>query len=545
MKVSKNTIATIKGNIYGGITAGIIALPLALAFGAASGMGAVAGLYGAIIVCFFASIFGGTPTQISGPTGPMSVIVASVIALYPNNPKIICITIFLAGIFQILFGLIKTGSLIKYVPYPVISGFMTGIGAIIILLQINPLFGHTAFGNIITTIKSYPETFTNVDYHCAFLGLLTLLIVFFTPKKISSIVPSSLLSLIIVTLISFSGHFDVPIIGEIPRGLPKFQIGYISLADIYKIVPTALTLAILGSIDSLLTSLVADSMTGTRHNSNKELIGQGLGNMVAGMFGALAGAGATMRTAVNIKSGGTGRLSGVFHCIFLMAVLFVLAPFASKIPLCVLAAILIKVGIDIIDYKFLAVIKNVPRRDSLVMLVVFFLTVFYDLIFAVAIGFVLSSILFAASVAEFTNVEKLNLKDVDNSDEEDELDEKYHKWISIIKIRGAFFFGSSACILDQIEQSASNIKCLVINCKNVVTIDLSAIFVLEEIIEKFASRNVKVILVVKDKTMADKVLNAGLSKILHYEDITFSKETAVIKAKRYVRHYLEGKQKHK
>lgn len=543
MKRLRFNASYIKGNIYGGITAGVIALPLALAFGVASGMGAAAGLYGAVIVCFFASVFGGTKTQISGPTGPMTVVVASVIAMYPNNPKIICATICLAGIFQIVLGLVKVGDLIKYVPYPVISGFMSGVGAIIVLLQINPLFGHAAYGNVLQTVKSYFHILSDVNIQCLILGVLTLVIVYFTPKKLDKIVPSSLLALVVVTIIAILAKFNVPVIGDIPTGLPKFQLGMLSLKELYSIVPVALTLGVLGSIDSLLTSLVADSMTRTKHNSSRELIGQGLGNAVAGMFGGLAGAGATMRTAVNIKSGGTDRLSGVVHCILLAVILMFLAPVASKIPLCVLSAILIKVGFDIIDYKFLAVAKSVPRRELTVMTVVFLLTVFYDLIFAVAVGIVLASILFAASVSDSTNVSAVNLEQIDDVNEDIFDDERYKKLISFIRIDGAFFFGSSACVLNQIEKSTHGIKCLVLYCKRVVTIDVSAIFVLEEIIERFESRGVKVILVMKDWAMVDKILQAGLSKILSADNFAFSKETALLKAKRMVRHYLEDHSK--
>lgn len=528
----------LKGNIYGGLTAGVIALPLALAFGVASGMGAAAGLYGAIIVSFFAAIFGGTKTQISGPTGPMTVVVASVIALYPNNPKVICVTILVAGLFQILLGLVKVGNLIHYVPYPVISGFMSGVGAIIILLQINPLLGHDAFGNIVETVKSYPLVFQEVSFQCLLLAIITFGILYLTPKKIQKIIPSSLLALIVATLISVLFHFDVPVIGEIPKGLPHLQIGMITFEEIYAIIPSALTLAVLGAIDSLLTSLVADSMTGTKHNSNKELIGQGIGNAVAGLFGGLAGAGATMRTAVNIKSGGTDRLSGVFHCLFLLTVLLVLAPVASKIPLCVLAAILINVGISIIDYKFLKVIKNISRRESAVMTVVFLLTVFHDLIFAVGVGIVLSSLLFAASVSEQTDVKYVKLDEIGDI-EEDLIDENYVNLISFVRIDGAFFFGSSALVLNQIEKMSGDMKCMILYCKRLVTIDLSAVFMLEDIIERFKKHGINVILVMKNEEIAQKVLDVGLSKFLSEDDIAFDKETAVQKAKESVKKYLE------
>jgi len=298
-------------------------------------------------------------------------------------------------------------------------------------------------------------------------------------------------------------------------------------------------LAVLGSIDSLLTSLVADSMTRTKHNSNKELIGQGLGNAFAGMFGGIAGAGATMRTAVNIKSGGTDRLSGVVHCILLAVILIFLAPVASKIPLCVLSAILIKVGFDIIDYKFLSVAKSVPRKEFAVMGIVFFLTVFYDLIFAVAVGIVLASVLFAASVSASTKISSVKIDEMDDVNDEIFDDERYKKLISFIRIDGAFFFGSSACVLNQIEKNSQGVKCVVLYCKRVVTIDVSAIFVLEEIIERFESHGVKVILVMKDWQMVDKILHVGLAKILTADNFAFSKETALIKAKRMVRHYLK------
>lgn len=536
--MTKTTKYKIKGNIYGGLTAGVIALPLALAFGMASGMGAAAGLYGAIIVSFFAAVFGGTKTQISGPTGPMTVVVAGVIALFPNNPKVICATILVAGLFQILLGILKVGNLIQYVPYPVISGFMSGVGAIIILLQLNPLLGHNALGNVLQTVKSYPNVLQSVNLECLILAIITFCILFYTPKKIEKVVPSSLLALIISTLISVIFHFDIPVIGEIPKGLPHLQIGFIGLDELSVILPPALTLAVLGAIDSLLTSLVADSMTRTKHNSNKELIGQGIGNAVAGLFGGLAGAGATMRTAVNIKSGGTDRLSGVVHCLFLLVVLIVLSPVASKIPLCVLAAILIKVGIDIIDYKFLGVIKNISRRESAVMAIVFLLTVFHDLIFAVGVGIVISSLLFAASVSEQTNVQNVKLEEIGDI-EENLIDEKYDKLISFVRIDGAFFFGSSALVLNQVEKMARDMKCLILYCRRVVTIDLSAVFVLEEIVGRFKGRGINVILVMKNEEIAKKILDLGLSKFINENDIAFDKESAVQKAKASVEKYLK------
>jgi SulP family sulfate permease len=388
MNIPKN----IKGDIFGGVTAGIIALPLALAFGVASGLGAAVGLYGAIIVGLFAAVFGGTPTQISGPTGPMTVVVASIAAAHLDNPAIVFAAIALSGVFQIVFGVTKTGRFINLVPNPVISGFMTGIGCIIILLQLNPFLGLPAAGGTISALKSL-STLHGVNIQSVILGVLTLLIVFLTPKKIGQVVPLPLLALVVCTVASVLLHFNIPIIGTIPTGLPGIKIAPVDFATLLQILPVAFALSLLGSLDSLLTSLIADKQTNTKHDSNRELVGQGLGNMFAGVFGGLAGAGATMRTMVNIKSGATTRLSGVVHSLVLILVLIVLAPAAQTIPLAVLAGILIKVGIDIMDYEFLKNLANTPKSDIIVMLTVLLITVFGDLIAAVAAGIVLHIIL--------------------------------------------------------------------------------------------------------------------------------------------------------
>ena len=276
-----NILSNFKGDLAGGITAGIIALPLAIAFGVSSGLGATAGIYGAIIVGMLASIFGGTPTQISGPTGPLTVVVASVVTLHSSNPGLIFPAIFLSGIFQIILGIFKVGKLINFIPYPVISGFMSGIGAIIILLQINPLLGIEFSGTPVEGLISAVKHLPNYSMDSLLLAVLTLIIVFFSPKKITKIIPSPLIALIIGTVTAVFFNMDVSTIGEIPRTLPSIILPNINLDNIEIIVPISLTIAVLGSIDSLLTSLVADSMTRTKHESNKELIGQGIGNMLA------------------------------------------------------------------------------------------------------------------------------------------------------------------------------------------------------------------------------------------------------------------------
>ncbi|GBF23469.1 sulfate permease, SulP family [Candidatus Gastranaerophilus sp. (ex Termes propinquus)] len=389
--MKENILKTVKGDIFGGITAGIIALPLALGFGVASGLGAAAGLYGAIILGLFAALFGGTRTQISGPTGPMTVIVASVAALYSDNLAAVFVLMSLSGLFQIVYGLCRVGKFINLVPNPVVSGFMTGIGCIIITLQLNPFLGQPSSGGTLSAIKSL-LALPNVNIQCVILAAAALLIVFLTPKKIGKTVPPSLLALVACTILAVLLHFSVPAIGSIPNVLPEIKIAPIDLKTFFDILPLAFGLSLLGSIDSLLTSLVADKQTNTKHDSNKELIGQGLGNMFAGIFGGLAGAGATMRTVINIKSGATTRLSGTVHSLVLILILLVFAPLAELIPIAVLSGILIKIGIDIMDWEFLKNIHKISKRDTMVMLTVLFITVFGNLILAVAVGVVLHAI---------------------------------------------------------------------------------------------------------------------------------------------------------
>lgn len=529
-------IKTLKGDFFGGITAGIIALPLALAFGASSGLGAAAGLYGAIFLCFFASLIGGTKTQISGPTGPMTVVVASIIAINPGNLKIVFAAMFLAGIIQILFGILKLGKFIHYVPYPVISGFMSGIGVIIILLQLNPLLGLELQGSTIDSIKNLIIAFPDYNLKSLILGLLTLAIIIFTPKKISKVIPSTLIALIVVTIISVIYNFNTATIGTIPSGFPSIQLAPISFQEFTKIIPIAFTLALLGSIDSLLTSLVADSITKTKHQSNRELIGQGLGNLVCSIFGGLVGAGATMRTVVNVKSGAKTQLSGIIQSIFLVLVLLFLAPYASMVPLAVLAGILIKVGIDIIDYKLIRIISEIPKHDLIVMLLVFFITVFDDLILAVGIGIVLASLLFASRVAKRMEVDINTINDYESEEfdsREKEIEEKTYNHIQVINISGIFFFGSASMVAANINGTIDT-KCVILNCKNIQCMDLSAMFTLEDIILRLKDKKIEVKLVLKDKIIADTLLRMGILKYIKRQDICLSFKNAEIKAQKYL-----------
>lgn len=516
-------LSNFKGDLLGGITAGVIALPLAIALGVSSGLGATAGIYGSIIVGMLASIFGGTPTQISGPTGPLTVVIASVVAMHSDNANLIFAAILLSGIFQIILGLFKVGKLVNFIPYPVISGFMSGIGAIIILLQLNSFLGLEFNGTPVEALINVFKSIPNSDLHSVIIGALTLLIVFFTPKKLAKIVPPPLIALILGTLTAIIFNFDVKTIGEIPQAFPNLTIPTFKLSEIEIIIPIALTLAIVGSIDSLLTALVADSLTKTKHESNQELIGQGIGNIVAALFGGVVSCGAMMRTAVNIKSGGRTRLSGIIHSILLILIIVFLAPVAAKIPLAVLAGILIKVGMGIIDYKFIKLIKVAPRNDLLVMLLVFLITIFDDLILAVGVGVVLSSVLFAANVAKQTDIKIVGLSDLSK---ENYIDEDLKSKTMIMHIDGTLFFGSASQIASRIDDVLDN-RNVILDCSNLKSIDISAVFAMEDLILTLKGQNVRVIIIFNNRDVAASTLKLGLRKLIGYKDIAFSTEEAI------------------
>ncbi len=491
MKISY--LSHLKGDIFGGITAAVIALPLALAFGIASGVGAVAGLYGAIVLGFFASLFGGTNTQISGPTGPMTVVTASAVTFFSGDINTVMLIVMLAGFFQILFGVLKLGQFVRYIPYPVISGFMSGIGVIIIILEINPLLGLASDGSILATLFHLPANLAHTNYASVLLALLALVIMFFTPKKIAAIIPPPLLALIIATTTSILLKLDVPSVGEIPLTLPEINFPQVDWHDTHKlehVFSFALTLALLGVIDTLLTSLVADSVTKTKHKSNKELIGQGIGNSLTALIGGVAGAGATMRTVINIKSGGSTRLSGMIHALSLLLIVLVFAPIAAQIPLAVLAGILVKVGIDIVDYKFIKVLHNSPKIDVVIMLLVFGLTVFVNLIVAVVAGVVLASVLTIYRVTKETGIDisEHTSKNIDSD----------KNTVRVVNINGAFFFGS-ASIFEAKVSHALNVDNVVINCLNVPFMDVTAVFALQEIILKLKSQAISVSLILKKR----------------------------------------------
>ena len=507
MKIKLYDFKNLKGDLTGGLTAGIVALPLALAFGVQSGLGAIAGLYGAIAIGILAALFGGTATQASGPTGPMTVVSAALVAAAINFSGsleralgIVVLTFLLGGVFQILFGFLNIARYIKFFPYPVISGFMSGVGLIIVLLQIYPFAGVSPPATTLGVITEIPRLFAELNWAALGLGALTVLIYYLFPR-VTKTIPSALVALIGATLLGYFLRLKVPLIGDIPSGLPSLQIdGLLSIdpAAYLLILEFALVLAVLGSIDSLLTSVIADNITKTKHDSNQELIGQGIGNIAAALFGGIPGAGATKGTVVNINAGGRTRLSGTLHGLFLLAVLLGIGQLAAYIPLTVLAGILIPIGFGIIDYKGLKHLLHVPRADAVVLVTVFAMTTFGSLIQAVGLGIILASVLFmkrSSDLAEEgTSVTALTGIDGEQPwEDEINLYKEFKDRIYIKHLYGPLFFGFTSHFQKLIKDLDKDIRALIIRMDRVPHIDQSGLYAMEEAILELCRKGVLVL----------------------------------------------------
>jgi len=519
------------GDIYGGVTAAVIALPMALAFGVASGAGAEAGLYGAILVGLFAALFGGSPTLISEPTGPMTVVftavIAKSIAADPVNGMAMAFTVvIMAGLFQILFGIMKLGKYVTLMPYTVVSGFMSGIGIILIILQLGPLLGQPApSGGVIAVLQNLPALLAGMQANETILAALTIAILFLIPKKLKQHLPPPLVALIACTVLSviFLSDADVRRIGEIPTGLPDLQLPIFSSEQWQVMLIDAIVLGMLGCIDALLTSVVADSITRKRHNSDKELIGQGIGNIMSGLFGGLPGAGATMGTVVSIQAGARTALAGLVRAGILLIVIMWAADLTSVIPLAVLAGIALKVGIDIIDWSFLKRAHYISGKGALITYGVILLTVFVDLIAAVGIG------LFVANVMTITKLSELHASDVkaitdpDNTElelleREKEILRDAKGKIMLLHLRGTMIFGSSRAITRKNSQFGG-CHSLIVDVADVDHLGVSAALALEEAILEMINAGGSVYIVTTKEQALDRLDKLGVLKKIPEENI--------------------------
>ena len=479
---------TLRGDLFGGVTAAVVALPVSLAFGVASGLGAIAGLYGAVAVGFFAAVFGGTKSQISGPTGPMAVAMAVIVTSHAETLAEAFTIVIMAGLIQVLLGVLRIGRFVAYTPYSVISGFMSGIGVIIILIQTLPFLGaDTATGGPLGAVRAWPDALSSVNVSAVAIAATTLGVGVLWPARFRRYLPSTLAALIAGSALGILWLTNTPVIGEVPTGLPELQRPDISPGFLLGTLQPALILALLGSIDSLLTSLVADAITRTRHNPNRELVGQGIGNTVAGFIGGLPGAGATVGTVVNLRAGGRTQVSGVLCAAILLALVLELGRFVEEVPHAVLAGILMKVGWDIIDWRFITRMHRVQREHLVVMVLTLGLTVFLDLVTAVAIG------LIVAGMASARHWERLELDSVMSiplldstfltpDDESDDAD-VFSARVGLVSMRGSFSVASSGKIIDAIGADIRDHEVVILDFSDTVHMDDSAALVIEQMVD--------------------------------------------------------------
>ncbi len=527
------------GDILGGVTAAVIALPMALAFGVASGAGAEVGLYGAIMVGLFAALFGGSPTLISEPTGPMTVVFTAVItkliAENPENGLAMAFTVVvMAGVIQILFGLIRVGKYVTLMPYSVVSGFMSGIGIILIILQLGPILGQaTPEGGVIGVIQQIPELISGARLPEILLGLMTLAILFFMPAGMKKYMPPQLLVLVLGTVLSVMllSTDEVRRIGEIPAGLPQFNMPVFSIEQWQLMMVDAIVLGMLGSIDALLTSVIADSLTRTQHNSDKELIGQGIGNMMSGLFGGLPGAGATMGTVVNIQTGGRSALSGLVRVVILLIIVVWASGLTAFIPLAVLAGIALKVGFDIIDWGFLKRAHRLSLKGTLIAYGVILLTVFVDLIAAVGIGLFIANVMTVTRLSELQedNVEVITPADCADCSltpyEKDLIDSSEGK-VMMLLLQGSMMFGVSRAISRK-NSEIQGCNALIIDIAKVTHLGVSSALALEESIKDMLQAGKSIFIIHAQGQPIDRLRRLGILESIDGKQIVSDRRKAL------------------
>lgn len=519
------------GDILGGINAAIIALPQALAFGVATGFGASAGVWGAIILCLVAGLLGTKVPMISGITGPSAIVIASIMHALNKDINSVLMIMVMAGIIQMVLSLTKLTDIVKYVPYPVISGFMNGVGTIIIIMQLNPLLGLKPFSNTIESIEHILTSLHTMNIQAALLGLLTLIIVFGIPKRLNKYLPSQILALIICTIISIKMGLNIPKISEVSIALPAFRLPETNLHDIITYFHYAITLAIILSSETLLTGLVCNSLTKTQISPRTLLASQGLGNIACALTGSLSGAAATMRTVAALKTGATTKFAALVCPIVLVILLFKFSGFVAEIPLCVLAGILIKIGYDIIDIKLLKVLKLASKEDKYVLAVVFLLTVFYNLIVAVGAGITLAALLYAKKVADKAKLVHKEVYDKDIIKLEKEVERDYKLKIRVVHIDGQFFFGSATQLISQFDELLGT-RYLILNCDFDDILDISALFAFEDIVLRLKSQHIKLILVLKNTDIYKQLYEYKITEEIGEQHIFYSEIKAIDFAKK-------------
>ncbi len=476
-----------RGDLLGGLTVGVVALPLSIALAIASGVKPEQGLYTAIFAGFVIAVLGGTRAQISGPTGAFIVIVYGIVQKYGYDGLVVATLI--AGILLIIMGLARIGAFLKFVPYPVVVGFTSGIALIIFSSQVSDLFGlkiDKVPADFIAKWITYGQNFSTVSPYAVGVGAASLIIIVLWPY-VTRKIPGQLVAIIVVTFVVQYFHIPVETIatrfGGVPNSLPAPHFPAVTLGMVQQLFSPALTIAILAALESLLAAVVADGMMGTRHRSNMELIAQGAGNIVSVVFGGVPATGAIARTATNIKSGGNTPISAVIHCVFLLLVLLFIGKWAALIPMATLAAVLVVVAYNMSEWReFLHLLKS-PRGDLAVLLATFLLTVFIDLTTAIQVGILLAAFLFLQKMSTETHVDLIteNLKDDEEFQSRDMSGIEIPMGIEVFEIYGSLFFGAVRQFKESIRVVAKKPKVLILRMRHVPTIDASGIHILEEL----------------------------------------------------------------
>ena len=479
-----------RGDVLGGVTAAVVSLPVALAFGLAAGLSPAAGIYGAISVGFFAAVFGGTKSLISGPTGSMTVAISVIVATHADNIAEAFTIVIMAGLIQITFGLLRIGRFVTYTPYSVISGFMTGVGVIIILVQTLPFLGaDVAAGGPIGTLRNFSTVFDNFEGNAVAIAAITLGVALLWPSMFDKYLPATLVALGVGTLVGVFWLTNAPTIGieAVPTDLPSFHLPEFAPGILVRAIEPALVIALVGSVDTLLTALVADSMTRTRHDPNKELLAQGIGNVFTGFIQGLPGSGATPSTVANARAGGRTIVSGVVSVGILLLMVMVFGKYVALIPNAVLAGILVKVALDTIDWRFVTRIFRVQREHMVVMLLTLGLTVFLDLVAAVAVGMIAAAVTSARQfeVLELDSVVSVPLLDQSffGSGDDDEDSDEFSARVGLVALRGTFTVASSSKLIDTIGEDIREHEVVILDFSDTVYVDDSAALVVEQLIE--------------------------------------------------------------
>lgn len=529
-------IRNLSGDLIGGFIGATVALPQALAFGTMTGAGALAGLYGAMFLCLFSGFFGVNVPLISGPTGPVAIILASVYVSLGGNIHALWAVLFLASIFQIILSFTNIPNLVKYVPYPVISGFMNGVGVILIILQLAPLLGHTTYATPILTFKNFSGILSNINTDAFVIGALSLWVLIYTPKVIKKFIPSEIFAIIFGTLFAWGFRMDVPTINGVNEGF--LSIVTADFSNIIHLTSLAVMIAVICSTESLMSGLVVTSLTKKKINNQTLIFAQGIGNSVASLFGGIAGAGAAMRSVAAIKTGATTKLSTIFCGILILFATLYGGDIVNMVPMATLAAILIRVGYNIVDTKFLKVIRYAPKEDLIVMFLVFFLTIFHDIIFAVGVGITLSAALFAKQLADKTTLNIKEIEDSEMSNLEKQLQTECGYKIRVVHIQGEFFFGSASQIISQFEELLGT-KHIIICYDSDRKLDISAIFALEDILIRLKSQEVRVYLVLQNKEILRQINETNITRQLSDDEIFFEEIDAIEKAKEEFKKYIK------